>query len=160
MIRLFLVGACAVVIGTSAQAMSPAPLPQQSRRKFPSADAPTGTAHAAVQVCWARSAVPRRLWSYCPTFPSTSSSVFCCSIQARDGAEIRQLAGHHRSTHRSIRGETRGNYASSRWMIMLTYNKLTKPLRPPDKEKISPCEPTGGGAVRGRRGRTGCMSGV
>ena len=28
MIRLFLVGVCALVIGTSAQAMSPAPLPQ------------------------------------------------------------------------------------------------------------------------------------
>jgi hypothetical protein len=57
-----------------------------------------------------------------------TSSVFCLGLPARDAVEIRQLAGHHRSTPRSIRVETGGNYTSSRWMIMLIYNKLTKPL--------------------------------
>lgn len=69
--------------------------------------APTGAAHATVQVPGPRSTVSLRLRSYRPTFSSTAASVFRSRISSRATNQIPGLAGNYDSSPGCLKGVKR-----------------------------------------------------
>jgi hypothetical protein len=94
---------CGQVANAPERGTSPAPVPEQSRRKLLSAVAAMGTAHIAAQVCWARPALPRRLCSHCRALPTATPQTACLPVPLKDGATLRDLAERHRDSESRIR---------------------------------------------------------
>ncbi len=55
-----------------------------------------------VQVPRACSAVPCRVWSYCPALSPATASLLCLGLPGRDAATVRNLAGNHQAPYRGI----------------------------------------------------------
>jgi hypothetical protein len=74
---------------------SSAPLPQQPCGELVPAHAPAGAAYAGVQVTRAGAAIPRRVWTYCPTLSTAPASLVRARVPSSNAHKMPGVGRDH-----------------------------------------------------------------